>query len=169
MPPKLLATFANGILMGKILSGAPATIPVRLENDDRSFIGITEEINKCIKSVARTITKTKISDKVTSEVVLWKAGLRCLNEAVASIMAIMLWKSKQAMDPLGIRLFSEPPRNRITRFSSSDNICQPVPGQSTLASNVMARIWNTVPGLQSAPTLGAAKSITQKWAKTIPR
>ena len=169
MPPKLLATFANGLLMGKILSRALASIPVRLEHDDRSFIGITEEINKCIKSVARTITKTKISDKVTSEVVLWRAGLRCLNEAVASIMAIMVWKSKHAMNPLGIRLFRETPSNRITRFSASNNICQPVPGQSSLASNVMARILNSMPGLQSASTLGAAKSLTQKWAKTIPR
>ena len=31
MPPKLLATFANGLLMGKILAAAPATIPIRLE------------------------------------------------------------------------------------------------------------------------------------------
>ena len=90
MPPNLLATFANGLLMGKILAAAPATIPIRLDNSDQYLICITEEINKCIKSVARTITKTKLSDKVHSETVLWKAGLHCLNEAVASIMAVMV-------------------------------------------------------------------------------
>ena len=76
--------------MGKILAAAPATIPIRLDNSDQYLICITEEINKCIKSVARTITKTKLSDKVHSETVLWKAGLHCLNEAVASIMAVMV-------------------------------------------------------------------------------
>ena len=84
-------------------------------------------------------------------------------------MAIMVWKSKQALDPLGIRLFHEHPSNRITRYSASNYICQPVPGYSSLAANIMARIWNSVPGLQTESTLEAAKPLTLKWAKTFPR
>ena len=42
MPPKLLASFANGILMGKIFS-ALTTIPVRLENDDPSFVSTASQ------------------------------------------------------------------------------------------------------------------------------
>ena len=49
MPPNVLSTFANGLLMGKILASCPVTIPFRLNNDDKSNIGITEEINKAIK------------------------------------------------------------------------------------------------------------------------
>ena len=45
----------------------------------------------------------------------------------------------------------------------------PVPGYPTLSTNIMARIWNVVPGLQHASTLGAAKSLAKKWAKDIPR
>ena len=169
MPNCLLKPFANGLLMGKILAAAPATTPVRIKDEDRSLIGVTEDINKSIKAVARTITKTKLSDKIHSETVLSRAGLKCLNEAVASIMAVTVWKSKQAMHPLGRLLFQEHPRERCTRSATSNNICQPVPGYPTLPSNLMAKIWNSVPGLQSATTLGAAKTLSRKWAKSIPR
>ena len=39
----------------------------------------------------------------------------------------------------------------------------------TLSTNIMTRIWNTVPALQHATTLEAAKSLAKKWAKDIPR
>ena len=77
MPRKLLSTFAHGRVMGKILAASAATIPVRLQNMDRFQVCITEEINKSIKAVARTIMNVKLSDKVRSETVLWKTGLRC--------------------------------------------------------------------------------------------
>ena len=82
MPPHLLTTFTNGILMGKILAAAPATIPIRIDPEDRFSITITEEINKSIKSAARCITRTKLSDKIQSDSILSKAGLQCLNKAV---------------------------------------------------------------------------------------
>ena len=101
--------------------------------------------------------------------VLSKAGLRCLNEATASAMAVLVWKSKQSMNPLGKRLFPEKGNKRNTRFTESMNINLPVPGFHTLPSNLLARIWNSVPGLQTVTTLGAAKRLTRNWAKTIPR
>ena len=127
MPPHLLSMFANGLLMGKILSACPVTIPVRLKTDERSLISVTEEINKAIKSTARTITKTKLSEKVRSEEVLWKAGLKCLNEAVASITATTVWKAKQTMNPLGCCLFQEKPSIRLTRAQVSKEICSYIP------------------------------------------
>jgi hypothetical protein len=44
-----------------------------------------------------------------------------------------------------------------------------VPGFKLLPSNLMAKVWNTVPGLQTATSLGIVKSLARKWAKTIPR
>ena len=73
MPPYLLRTFANGLLMGKIIAAAPATIPIRIDQEDTGSITLTEEINKSIKSTACSITRIKLSDKVRSEVVLAKA------------------------------------------------------------------------------------------------
>ena len=169
MPPHLLATFTNGLLMGKILAACPFTIPVRLTNEDRFFISVTEEINKAIKSAARCITKTKLSDKIRSEVVFQQAKLKCLNEAVASITALTVWKAKQSMNPLGQRLFQDKTGMVSTRFQTSNEIQLPVPGYPTLASNLMARVWNSLPELQNATTLGAARAISKKWAKGIPR
>ena len=51
----------------------------------------------------------------------------------------------------------------------SGKIQQPVPGYPTLATNIMARVWNDIPDLHNATSLNAAKSISQKWAKSIPR
>ena len=171
MPPHLLTTFANGLLMGKIMAFAPVHIPTRLNIDDHyhNYIGVTEDINKAIKATARTITKSRLSDKIRSEVLLQKAGLKCLNEAVASITAVTVWKSKTFMDPLGKRIFREKPSFQCTRSVASKDIDLLVPGYPTLSTNIMARIWNAVPGLEQATTLGAAKSLAKKWAKEIPR
>ena len=62
-----------------------------------------------IKATARSITKSRLSDKICSEVLLQKAGLKCLNEAVACVTAITVWKSKKLMDPLGQGRFPENP------------------------------------------------------------
>ena len=81
------------------------------QNDHyHDYIGVTEEINKAIKT-----TKSSLSDKIRSEFLLQKAGLKCLNEAVASITAVTVWKSKTFMDPLGQHLFQEKPILQCTR------------------------------------------------------
>ena len=134
-----------------------------------SNICVTEEINRAIKSVARSITKTKLSDKVRSEIVLHKANLKCLNEAVASITATTVWKANKTMNPLGQQLFHKKPNLKSTRSTTSNQISLPVPGYPLLSSNLMARVWNNIPELHSALTLGAAKCISRKWAKSLPR
>ena len=140
-----------------------------LHDDDRSCIVVTEQINKSIKATARTITKTKLSDKKRSEDILHKAKLKCLNESVASVTALTVWKARQSMNLLGQQLFPEEQVMKQTRFSSSNQIRPPVPGFPMLASNIMARIWNDVPDLQNATTLTAAKRVSRNWAKGIPR
>ena len=170
MPPHVLSKLANGLLMGKILSACPVTIPVKFHDDDKCFKTVTEEINMSIKATARTITKTKLSDKIRSEDVLGKAKLKCLNEAVACITATTIWKSKQSMDSLGNCLFQEKPISRPgLRSETSKGICPSVPGYPTMATNVMSKVWNSAPGLETASSLGAAKAISKEWAKTFTR
>ena len=75
---------------GEDYSLSPVNIPTRLNMDDhyQNYTGVTEDINKAIKVTTRTITKSKLSDKIHSEVLLQKSGLKCLNEAVASTTAV---------------------------------------------------------------------------------
>ena len=63
--------------MGKILAAAPAAIPICIDSNDKPYniAGILDEIDKAIRATARTITRTKLTDKVRSEVILSKAGL----------------------------------------------------------------------------------------------
>ena len=73
------------------------------------------------------------------------------------------------MDPLGQKIFREKSILQCTRSTNSKDIDLLVQGYPTLSTNIMTRIWNAVPGLQHATTLGAAKSLAKKWAKDIPR
>ena len=98
------------------MAAAPAAVPFRINQDDKGAIVLTEKINCALKSAARTITRTRLKDKVKSEVVLQRAGLRSLNEMVACTSVTMVWKSKLYMDPLGSLLFDKttnPTRNIV--------------------------------------------------------
>lgn len=179
VPPHLLRTFTNGLLVGKIMAAAPAVIPYPIihectpeyrDNQSKGAMTLTGQINMSVKSAARTITRTRLSEKIPSKTVLNKAGLRNLNEMVASASAIMTWKSKISWDPLGKQLF---PAQNInvnavnTRSSKSDQIKMPVPGNPSLALNLMATAWNEIPELRNASTLGSAKAAAKKGAKSV--
>ena len=43
-----------------------------------------------------------------------------------------------------------------------------VPGNNTLAANLMARAWNSSTELHTVTTIGAAKSVARKWAQNLP-
>ena len=128
MPNFLLKPFAHGIVMWKILSAATAAIPIKLNPIDKPYLsGTLCEIDKAIKATARTITKTKLTDKVNSEIVLHKAGLRCLTEAVSELMACEIWKGRNNMNPLA-GIFERKPHVKSTCSASSDKLHHPVPG-----------------------------------------
>ena len=91
---------------------------------------------------------------------------------VASTSAILVWKSRARMDPLGSLLFpntalSSAPEKMSTRSTDNNKAKLPVPGYDTLAANLLARAWNEVPNLQDASTLGAAKSAAKSWARSL--
>ena len=148
--------------MGKILSAATAAIPIKLCPYDKPYLaGILNDIEKSIRSAARTISRVKLTDKIRSEVVLHKAGLRSLTETVCVTMASTAWKARKEMNPLGC-IFKNKLSLKNTRSSSSNNLCQPIPGHPEAAINKFAQVWNLT-NLGSAKTLGCAKALAQKW------
>ena len=162
MPNYLLTPLTNGLLMGKLLSAAMAAIPVKLCPYDKPYLaGILNDLEKSIRAAARTISRTKLTDKIQSEVVLQKAGLRSLTEAVCMTMATTVWKARKEMNLLGC-VFNNKLSSKITRSMSSNNLCQPIPGHPEAAINKLAQVWNLM-NLGSAKTLGCAKSLAQKW------
>ena len=164
MPNCLLKPLSNGLLMGKILAAATAAIPIRLCQNDKPYLsGILNDIDKSIRATARTITQIKLTDKIRSEVILWKAGLRSLTEAVSATMASTIWKARKEMSPLGC-IFQGKSSVKNTRSSGSDNLCQPVPGHPELAANKLAQVWNLM-NLSNAKTLASAKVSAREWYK----
>ena len=75
---------------------------------------------------------------------------------------------KKAKDPLGINFFPSRFIRTQTRSINSANATQPVPGNNTLAANLMARAWNSSTELHTVTTVGAAKVIARKWAQNLP-
>ena len=52
--------------MDKILAAAPAAIPICVDTKDKPYLaGILDQIDKTIRASARTITRTKLTDKVS--------------------------------------------------------------------------------------------------------
>ena len=100
-------------------------------------------------------------------IIIIKTGLRTLNEMVASQTAFMVWKSYKAKDCLGRTLFPKRSIQRTTRSINCLKATQPVPGNNTLAANLMARAWNSSTELHNVTTIGAAKSLARKWAKDL--
>ena len=171
VPQNLLKMFTNGLLVGKIMAAASAAIPIRIDHDDKGAVVLTDKINCALKSAARTITRTKLKDKVRSEIVLQKAGLRSLNEMVAYTSAITVWKSKLWKDPLNTVLFQKKVEKVVgsvsTRSENSFKAKLPIPGCRTLAANLLARLWNKSDDIQIAETFGAAKKAARKLSKSL--
>ena len=154
----------RGLLIGKILSAAPTAISIRLTPHDKPYLsGILNDIDKSIRATARTITRISLKDKIKNETVLAKAGLRCLTDIVCESMACTIWKARKDMNPLG-RIFQNKISTKVTRSTSCDNLCQPVPGHPEAAANKLAQIWN-LSNLSAAKTLGNAKSSVKEWFK----
>ena len=147
--------------MGKILAAASAAIPIKTSNNDKLFqSGILEDIDKAIKSATRTITKTKLTDKVSSDIVLWKAGLPHLNEAVSKCMASLIWKARNQVNPLG-KIFETSKSSMNTRSSKNEKLSSYVPGHFEAASTNLAKLWNTL-DLKSARSITEAKLLVKK-------
>ena len=50
---------------------------------------------------------------------------------------------------------------------NSNKARQPVPGNCTLATNLMARAWNAATDLHNVETVGVAKVKARKWASNL--
>ena len=151
--------------MGKILAAAPAAIPIRIDPNDKPYLaGILDEIDKAIRATARTISRTKLTDKVRSEVTLLKAELKSLTEAVSVTMATLVWKARKDMDTLGF-IFEKKPSIRDNRSKYNGKLCQPVPGHPELTSNKMAQIWNNLQ-LNNAKSIADVRASALEWYRT---
>ena len=80
---------------------------------------------------------------------------------------MVVLKSKKLNDLLGKILISEKNSLRTIRSINANKATQPVPGNRTLATNLMARAWNDARDLHDVETLGAAKSNARKWASNL--
>ena len=74
--------------------------------------------------------------------------------------------SRAELKILQLELWLEPARlglitNISPRRESDVKAIQPVPGNNTLAANLMARAWNSSSELQTATTIGAARTVAR--------
>ena len=101
-----------------------------------------------------------IMDKVRSDIVLSKAGLPSLNEAVSTNMAGLIWRSRKQLNPLG-QIFTTSKSSLNTRAAKNEKLFSHIPAHSEAASNNLANIWNQL-DLKSAKSVLAAKALAKK-------
>ena len=90
----------------------------------KGSVTLADSINFSIKSAARSITRTRFTDKIWSDTIMQKAGLWYLNEMVAYTSTITVWKSNKCLDPLGSLIFlvkTKDPSRTITTWSKKVN------------------------------------------------
>ena len=114
-----------------------------------------------VHDLCTTITRTKLTDKVRSEITLWKAGLKSLTEAVSITMATLVWKARKEMNTLGF-IFEKKPSIKDMRSKYNGKLCQPVPGHPELTSNKMAQIWNFL-NLNNAKSIACVRASALEW------
>lgn len=93
--------------------------------------------------------------------------MRSLTEAVSETMACLIWKARKEMNQLGY-IFENKHSARLTRSTSNNKLCQPIPGHPEVAANKLAHVWNIM-NLDSAKTLGSARNLARKWFRDTGR
>ena len=87
-----LLRIANAIFMSKIRYGLQLFGKVRWSIDD-TIDGELNNLQKIQNKMVRQITKTKLSDKVCTEILLNKCNLLSINQIMGQIKALEAWKS----------------------------------------------------------------------------
>ena len=147
------------------MAAAPPAIPFRMNQEDRGAIALTESIDSSIKSAPRTIARVSLKDTISFGIVLKKAGLKSLNEMVATIYCMEV---QNANGPTCEAPFSSPNSEKtITTQSDNDKARLPVPGYCNLAANLLARAWNEETNLRNSTSFSFAKLAASNWARSL--
>lgn len=72
------------------MAAGHAGIPIRLDYEDKGANIHTDKINCAIKSLARTITRTRLKDRIRSDNLLHISSIHGLNEMAVSTTATMV-------------------------------------------------------------------------------
>ena len=131
------------------MAAALVAVPFRIDQGDKRDAKITEKIIYALKYTGGTITRIRLTDEIRSETVLQKADLWGLNEMVAIDSAMMVWKAKACMDPIGSILFA-------TKSSDQEKTISTMSMQN-LKAKIMPKIINDAHERINNNDVGVAK------------
>ena len=182
---RYLSQLASGVLLGKIAYSAAAVSPVRLRESETAT-GSTKAIQVAINKAARSVTGTRLLDKLPTAELLTMSGLPSYNRLVVRSAALEAWKAFMSNDgpdgtrnPLGTLLFGDSGHmdgedkatimpNRPTRATTSGCIQPPLPMAAPSMAHSIYRIWNACAPLRAARTLTEAKKAAADLASSAP-
>ena len=162
---KLLRQVATAIVHGKLASASMA-LTCRLE-ENGPVSGPARELQLLQNEMARILTRSKRTDRISIPVLLGKAGVISVNGLLVQAAATVAWRAASPTNVLHSEVFGNnmPTSSRLL----GEGMLRPAPPGSTapLVASAVA-IWNASPELRVAPTLQAAKNIAKKLATTAP-
>ena len=168
---KYLRELALGLSVGMVSHALAAVAAPRL-SPENVVCPAYSSIQVSLNDIARTILGKKRTDHVRVQRLLDKAGMPSANELIIRTICLEAWKAFGSTDggdgqrnPIGSILFASWD-TRPLRSSAAGEVRVPLRGENTFVRHA-AEIWNKLPDLRDASTLGAARKVARIFSRNI--
>ncbi len=173
LPPRAVSRMCNTLFMGKLGYAVAAAITPRLTQADPPTHGL-QAWQVVINDAARCILGCRMSDRITIETLLTRAGLPSANRMAIRAAAIETWKAikvrdgpDQSPNPLG-SLIGDPGAGPKSTRSTTEGLLRPPQCNKDTLVWTSYRLWNSCEELRLAKSLPAAKRAAKKLAAAAP-
>ena len=167
IPRSLLKRVADGIFMSKLRYGIAIMWPVRIKESDPEPSAI-KGVKVVFNDMLRLLNGVARKDKVSIESMLSKLGWLSINQLVAEVRLVEVWKALNTKNTLS-NLFEKV--EGTTRASQNNKI--KVVKNSQLRENSFVyptvKLWNSAPvSVTRAETENKAKKGIREFVKSLP-
>ena len=170
LPCSYVQPVVKALLEGRLGYGASILTP-RLTVDE-AYKCDHADIQKIMNECARIIVGVSRKDKKRSEWVLQKAGLISFNHLIVRAVCLEAWKQVNYFlsdpNPLSSLICILEPSSKVTRGKADGKLTPPLKTRAEVFAWEAYRVWNCFPNLREASSLGVAKSVAKKIAKSSP-
>ena len=157
--------------MSKVRYGLQLMGKVRTSNLD-TLNQEMKDIQKAQNKLARLLNGTRISDKIRSSVLLQRIKMSSINQIMAEIKLLEIWKSLNVDgNPLNLPVEKKGENSMNTRSSGQVRIVETINSYKSGGTfiNDAIKIWNRAPqNIKDCNSLFAAKKAIKVYSRTLP-
>ena len=166
----LIKPIVDGIFISHIRYGLQLFGRVRMENSDKKT-QCMKSIQTLLNKAARFMLNIKLSDHVSTDELMSKAGFLSVNQMAAESKLLEVWKQLNEKPGCLKELFSYSTSYKETRSTTRNDLTW---SETTMRATLgfvpsSSKIWNDAPLiLREAKSRNAARTIIKKYAQSLP-